>query len=132
MAREFSTIQVASAGGVLTITFDRPDSLNALNERMSIELAAGLRIAQRDDDVRCVVLTGAGRAFCSGQDLQEIGAGLAAEGGAEELDLGARLRQRYNPLITRIRTLEKPVIASVKRPVTSALIAHRSLKIGRI
>jgi 2-(1,2-epoxy-1,2-dihydrophenyl)acetyl-CoA isomerase len=120
MAKEFGTIQVASAGGVLTITLDRPDALNALNEQMSTELAAALRIAQRDDNVRCVVLTGAGRAFCSGQDLQEVGAGFAAEGVGQGLDLGARLRQRYNPLISRIRTLEKPVVASVNGAAAGA------------
>lgn len=118
MATTFSTIQVAAADGVLTITFNRAESLNALNEQMSTELAAALRTAQRDDGVRCVVLTGAGRAFCSGQDLKELQQRYVSTG--EGLDFGIRLRQRYNPLITRIRTLEKPVVASVNGLATGA------------
>ncbi|MFQ5807639.1 MAG: enoyl-CoA hydratase-related protein [Phycisphaerae bacterium] len=113
MAKSFSTIQVATEGGVLTITLDRPDSLNALNEQMSLELTAALRTAQRDDTVRCVVLTGAGRAFCSGQDLQAVQERYTASGDEQGVDFGALLRQKYNPLAARIRTLEKPVVASV-------------------
>lgn len=113
VATSFSTIQVASKGGVLTITFNRPDSLNALNEQMSIELVAALRSAQRDENVRCVVLTGAGPAFCSGQDLRVAQEHFAQSGGEAGLDFGALLRQKYNPVATRIRALEKPVVASV-------------------
>jgi 2-(1,2-epoxy-1,2-dihydrophenyl)acetyl-CoA isomerase len=116
MATKFSTIQVAAAGGVLTITLDRPDSLNALNEQMSLELAAALRTAQRDDGVRCVVLTGAGRAFCSGQDLRAVREHYAAGLDEQGVDFGALLRQKYNPLVARIRTLEKPVVAAVNGP----------------
>jgi 2-(1,2-epoxy-1,2-dihydrophenyl)acetyl-CoA isomerase len=116
MATGFGTIQVTSEGGVLTLTFSRPDSLNALNEQMSLELAAALRTAQRDDAVRCVVLTGAGRAFCSGQDLRAVQERYVAPGDDQGVDFGALLRQKYNPIAARIRTLEKPVVASVNGP----------------
>jgi len=120
MGKDFSTIQVAAEKGVLTITFRRPELLNALSEQMSLEIAAALRTAQRDAAVRCVVLTGAGRAFCSGQDLhaiQERYSGAADEPG---LDFGALLRQKYNPVVARIRTLEKPVVACVNGPAVGA------------
>jgi 2-(1,2-epoxy-1,2-dihydrophenyl)acetyl-CoA isomerase len=117
MATSLSTIQVSTADGVLTIALDRPDTLNALSDQMGTELAAALRTAQRDSGVRCVVLTGAGRAFCSGQDLRELG--QQHQAGAP-LDFGARLRQRYNPVITRLCTLEKPVVASVNGPAVGA------------
>lgn len=130
MSSAFTTIQAATTGGVLTLTLNRPEYYNAYNETMSVELAAALKTAERDDAIRCIVLTGAGKAFCSGQDLQEIrsryqkpegkggGADEVAErqsGGTvpESLDFGAHLRSKYNPLITRIRTLEKPFIAAV-------------------
>ncbi|TWT41028.1 1,2-epoxyphenylacetyl-CoA isomerase [Phycisphaerae bacterium RAS1] len=109
----YSTILASSSDGVLTITLNRPEALNAFNEQMSVELAAALRAAQRDDTVRCVVLTGAGRAFCSGQDLAEIRSRYSADPAAAKLDFGAHLRNKYNPLITRIRSLEKPVVAAV-------------------
>jgi 2-(1,2-epoxy-1,2-dihydrophenyl)acetyl-CoA isomerase len=112
MSAPLSTIQTVTEAGVLTITLNRPDSLNAFNEQMSVELGAALRAAQRDDAVRCVVLTGAGRAFCSGQDLQEI-RGRYQTAATEKLDFGAHLRNKYNPIVTRLRSLEKPVVAAV-------------------
>jgi 2-(1,2-epoxy-1,2-dihydrophenyl)acetyl-CoA isomerase len=113
MATSFSTIQVAAGGGVLKITLNRPDSLNALNEQMSIELAAALRMAERDRQLRCVVITGAGRAFCSGQDVRVIHEHYVASDDPQAMDFGTLLRQKYNPVISRLRTLEKPVIAGV-------------------
>jgi 2-(1,2-epoxy-1,2-dihydrophenyl)acetyl-CoA isomerase len=113
MSTTFSTIQAASDAGVLTITLNRPDALNAYNEQMSVELAAVLKTAQREDAIRCVVLTGAGKGFCSGQDLAEIRDRYTAGGPAKEIDFGHHLRQRFNPIVTRLRTLEKPVIASI-------------------
>jgi 2-(1,2-epoxy-1,2-dihydrophenyl)acetyl-CoA isomerase len=120
MATTFTTIQVSADAGVLTITFDRPDSRNALNEQMSIELSAALRTAQRDDKIRCIVLTGGGGAFCSGQDVREVHRRHQENDGRGILDFGALLRQKYNQLITRIRTLEKPFVASVNGPAAGA------------
>ncbi len=108
----FKTIQSAVESGVQIITLNRPEALNAFNDDMSVELAAALRLAQRDEAVRCLVLTGAGRAFCSGQDLQSIKRFYEADA-AERLDFAAHLRSKYNPLIERLRGLEKPVLAAV-------------------
>lgn len=122
MSSAFTTLQAATDGGVLTITLNRPDAYNAYNEQMSVELAAALKTAQREDAIRCVVLTGTGKAFCSGQDLKEIqgrytsvadmSASRILSAGAE-IDFAAHLRQKFNPIVTRLRTLEKPVIAAV-------------------
>jgi 2-(1,2-epoxy-1,2-dihydrophenyl)acetyl-CoA isomerase len=97
--------------GVLTITLNRPDVLNAFNTAMHQGLAAALANA-RADDVRAVVITGAGRGFCVGQDLTEF---REAAG-----DIGARLRTNYHPNVLAIRALEKPVIAAVNGPAAGA------------
>jgi 2-(1,2-epoxy-1,2-dihydrophenyl)acetyl-CoA isomerase len=113
MAANFTTIRVSADAGVLKITLDRPDALNALNEQMALELAAALRMAERDRQLRCVVLAGAGRAFCAGQDLRVIHEHHTAGDEPRAVDFGTLLRQKYNPVISRIRTLEKPVVAAV-------------------
>lgn len=91
---------------VATLTLDRPDALNALTVPLREALLAALRGIARDRGVRVVVLTGAGRAFCAGQDLRE-----RLEPGAEPLEV--EIRQRYNPVVTALRELPRPVIASV-------------------
>jgi len=101
-----STVLTALEGGVLTLTLNRPEVLNALNEQLTADLHDGLRFAERTPEVRCVVLTGAGRGFCSGQDLRE-------RTGGEAVSYGDSLRRRYSPVILRMRTMEKPVIAAV-------------------
>jgi 2-(1,2-epoxy-1,2-dihydrophenyl)acetyl-CoA isomerase len=120
MSSSFTTIETAAAGGVLTITLNRPDVFNAFNEAMSVELSAALRNAQRDDAVRCIVLTGAGKAFCSGQDLSEVRARYKTGAAPPELDFGAHLRQKFNPIVSRLRTIEKPVIAAVNGAAAGA------------
>lgn len=100
----YDTILVEVADGVATVTLNRPDSLNALNGAMRLELLAAFKAAGRDEAVRAVVLTGAGRGFCSGADLR---------GGATERDYRRVLTDEYNPLIVTIRELPKPVIAAV-------------------
>lgn len=112
MSKTFGAIKAASEDGVMTITLNRPDALNAFNEAMSVELGSALRTAQRDKQVRCIVLTGAGRGFCSGQDLAEI-QGCYDDDADDKMSFAGHLRQRYNPVITRLRTIEKPVIAAV-------------------
>jgi 2-(1,2-epoxy-1,2-dihydrophenyl)acetyl-CoA isomerase len=97
-------VETSREGAVLTIRLNRPDVLNAFNTEMHRALAAALKDA-RAPDVRAVVLTGAGRGFCVGQDLTEF---REAAG-----DIGARLRANYHPNVLAIRALEKPVIASV-------------------
>lgn len=113
MSSNFATIAVGVEAGVMTITLNRPEALNAFNETMSVELGAALKGAARDDAVHCVVLTGAGRAFCSGQDLHEIKNRYTGGADTTRLDFAAHLRQKYNPVVARLRTLEKPVIAAV-------------------
>lgn len=104
-------VETARAGGVLTITLNRPDVLNAFDTAMHRAFAAALKAA-RADDVRAVVLTGAGRGFCVGQDLTE----LRDEPG----DIGSRLRGNYHPNISAMRALEKPVIAAVNGAAAGA------------
>lgn len=100
------TILLDQREGILTITLNRPDVLNAVNDLMLRELYDALRQAARDVATRCVVLTGAGRGFCSGQDLRD-------RGGAATFSFSESLRTRYNPVILLIRTMEKPVVAAV-------------------
>ena len=95
---------------VRTITLNRPEVLNACNADMLVALSKAAKEAERDRSVRCVVLTGAGRAFCSGQDLAEVADRYKS---TEPIQLGGRLRELYNPIVLRLRTMEKPVIASV-------------------
>lgn len=114
----FQAIQTATEAGVLTITLNRPDAMNALNGQMCEELSAALKTAERDAEIRCVLLTGAGRAFCSGQDLAEIREHYTGE--RVTLDFGAHLRKRLNPIASRLRGLEKPVVAAVNGAAAGA------------
>ena len=104
-------VETSRDGAVLTITLNRPDVLNAFNTAMHRAFAAALKDA-RDGGVRAVVITGAGRGFCVGQDLTEF---REASG-----DIGARLRDNYHPNIRAIRALEKPVIAAVNGAAAGA------------
>ncbi|MFN8309988.1 MAG: enoyl-CoA hydratase-related protein [Chitinophagales bacterium] len=91
-------------GAVCTITLNRPDVYNAFNETLSAEFIDALKKASKDDAVRVVVITGAGKAFCSGQDLQDV---KKSEG---KRSLGESVQRRYNPMILGVRELWKPVI----------------------
>ena len=95
-------------GAIATITLDRPDALNALTVEMKLALREAVERAGADDAVRAVVLTGAGRGFCVGQDLREHADGL--EAGDNEL---TTVRDHYNPIVMALTTLPKPVIAAV-------------------
>lgn len=97
-------LQVDVTDGVSTLTLNRPDALNALNAGLRGELLGALKAAARDDAVRAVVLTGAGRAFCAGADLR---------GGSAEREFRRVITTEYNPIIRAIRELEKPVVAAV-------------------
>lgn len=103
---EYATIRYELDDGVLTLTLNRPDVLNALNRAMTTEIADALKIAERDPNVRCIVLTGAGRAFSSGEDLK-------ARTAEKNSDFGATLKERYNPIILKMRTMDKPVLGSI-------------------
>ncbi len=110
MADATSKLLIENDGAVRTLRLHRPDSLNALDNELLSALGKAVADAEKDKSVRCVVITGAGRGFCSGQDLADVGARSQSD---EPLELGAHLRDRYNPLITRLRTMEKPVLAAV-------------------
>jgi 2-(1,2-epoxy-1,2-dihydrophenyl)acetyl-CoA isomerase len=100
------TLLREAVDGVITLTLNRPDALNAFTVEMKEALLAALKDAARDKSVRVVVLTGAGRAFSAGQDLKE-------RQGPDVNDLGTELRTRYNPIILAMRRLEKPIIGAV-------------------
>lgn len=107
---EYETIEYAVADGVCTITLNRPDVYNAFNDALSKELSDALKAAGRDGDVRVVVMTGSGKAFSSGQDLGDLKEKYVP---GHVPHLGADLKKRYDPIIKRMRTMEKPIIAAV-------------------
>ena len=110
MASENGTVLVTNEGGVRTITLNRPKVLNAFNLELSTALNRAIAEVAGDEAVRCVVITGAGRAFCAGQDLIELSESYR---GDTPIELGQRLRDNYNPAFAGIRAMEKPVVASV-------------------
>ena len=106
MAYNFILVDIEA--GVMKITLNRPEVLNSFTLQMAQELHQALDVARAEKAVRAVLLTGAGRGFCAGQDL----AGVQLEGPGK-LDLGIIVRQTYNPLIAAIRKLDMPVICAV-------------------
>jgi 2-(1,2-epoxy-1,2-dihydrophenyl)acetyl-CoA isomerase len=104
-------VETSRDGAVLTITLNRPDVLNAFNAAMHAALGSALEEAG-DPEIRAVVLTGAGRGFCVGQDLTEFR--------EDPGDIGSRLRANYHPNVIAIRELEKPVIAAVNGAAAGA------------
>jgi 2-(1,2-epoxy-1,2-dihydrophenyl)acetyl-CoA isomerase len=97
-------------GGVAVITLDRPDVLNAFDDEFGAEFLARIQEASDNDAVRCIVITGAGRAFSSGEDLGALQSQYEA---GEAPPLGDTLVNRYNPTIKAIRNAPKPVVAAV-------------------
>lgn len=103
---DFQTLRYTNTNGVLTITMNRPESYNAFNEQMKKDMNDAFKEAEKDASVRCIVLRGAGeKAFCSGQDLKEHQ--------GSKRSLKDSLEKSYNPLIRKIRAIEKPVIAMI-------------------
>ena len=103
------TVLIRLEAGVLHLTLNRPEKLNSFNEEMHMALRAGITRAHEDADVRAVLLTGAGRGFCAGQDLGD----RDPRKGGPAPDLGKTLETFYNPTLRLIRSLEKPVICAV-------------------
>ena len=103
-----SSVLVSLDAGVLTVTLNRPDRLNAFNPEMHQLLRKALERALDEAAVRAVLLTGAGRGFCAGQDLSERN--VAAD---TPLDLSVSLGSHYNPLVRRLRELPKPIVCAV-------------------
>jgi 2-(1,2-epoxy-1,2-dihydrophenyl)acetyl-CoA isomerase len=111
---ELETVDVRVEDGAATIELNRPQVLNAWNTQLGADLLAALRAAAEDDDVRAVLLTGAGRAFSSGADLKDVSGGdVTADGHA---DVYKTLTERYHPIMRAIREIPKPVIAAVNGP----------------
>ena len=112
---EFQTIRFTVASGVATLTLARPERLNALNAAVHAEIRSALDAAEQDAAVRCLVITGEGRAFCSGQDLTER---VITDDG--KIDVGASLDRDYNPLVRRLVAFPIPTIAAVNGPAVGA------------
>ncbi|MBI4535738.1 MAG: enoyl-CoA hydratase/isomerase family protein [Ignavibacteriae bacterium] len=103
---QFQTLLYDLKDGILTITMNRPEVYNALNEQMKKDLNDVFREAEKDPSARCIVLCGAGdKAFCSGQDLKEHA--------GSKRSLKDSIEKSYNPLIRRMRSIEKPVIGMI-------------------
>ncbi|MDD3444330.1 MAG: 2-(1,2-epoxy-1,2-dihydrophenyl)acetyl-CoA isomerase PaaG [Zavarzinia sp.] len=123
--------------GVATITLNRPDKINAFNVAMHEMLREHLATIVADGAIRAIILTGAGRGFCAGQDLAD----RATKPGEAPPDLGQTIKTWYNPLVRRLRALPLPVIAAVNGIAAGAganlalaadiVIAGRSAKFGQ-
>lgn len=104
-----ASVLISVEAGLQTITLNRPDKLNAFNPEMHKALRAALDQALDERSIHALLLTGAGRGFCSGQDLSE----RRVEPGAAPIDLSVSLGSYYNPLVRRLRELPKPIVCAV-------------------
>ena len=100
----YETIHYEIQNHVAWITLNRPEKLNAFNEQLNKEVEHAVKNASKAQHVRCLVITGEGRAFCSGQDL---------DGVLDQIDHGEVLRKRYNPMVMAIDACDKPIVAAV-------------------
>jgi 2-(1,2-epoxy-1,2-dihydrophenyl)acetyl-CoA isomerase len=100
---EFKTVLYHKEGNILRITLNRPEVYNAFDDTLSYELQDALKAAEKDSEVRVIVLTGSGKAFCSGQDLKAIA-------GIEKRSFIDSINKRYNPIIRAMRNMPKPII----------------------
>ncbi|MGH3263848.1 MAG: enoyl-CoA hydratase-related protein [Trebonia sp.] len=116
-ARRYETIELHRSGAAATVVLNRPERMNAWSNALSAGLLDVLCDLAADDEVRAVMLTGAGRAFCSGADLKDKAVSASADG---RLDAGGALTRWYHPIITTIREMPKPVISAVNGPAAGA------------
>ena len=114
--RRYETVDVNRDGAAVKIALNRPDRMNAWSDGLSQDLLAVLREVAADETVRAVMLTGNGRAFCSGADLKD-GADDAVAG---KLDTYTTLTRWYHPIVTTIREMPKPVLTAVNGPAAGA------------
>lgn len=98
----YQTLLYQIEENICTITLNRPDRFNAFNEEMSKEFMDALKLAEKDVEVRVIIITGAGKAFCSGQDLKDIS--------GQKRSLADSIERRYNPMIRKVTGIEKPII----------------------
>jgi 2-(1,2-epoxy-1,2-dihydrophenyl)acetyl-CoA isomerase len=116
LTRRYETVEVNRDGAAVKIALNRPERMNAWSEGLSQDLLAVLREVAADETVRAVMLTGNGRAFCSGADLKD-GADDAVAG---KLDTYTTLTRWYHPIVTTIRQMPKPVLTAVNGPAAGA------------
>ena len=99
----YATILFEIAGNVATLTLNRPDKLNSFTNAMHREMRDALQKVRADSSVRVLVITGAGRGFCAGQDLSER---VMSGDAAADVDVGSTLEENYNPLVLGLRALQ--------------------------
>ncbi len=112
----WNTLIVEKKDGIATVTLNRPDRLNALNSELMTELGRALDEIEADAAIRCLLLTGAGRGFCSGADLAS--GDLNNDGGMP--DLGRALHDKYHPVIRKLAAYRMPVVCAVNGPAAGA------------
>ncbi|AXT52666.1 2-(1,2-epoxy-1,2-dihydrophenyl)acetyl-CoA isomerase [Aquimarina sp. BL5] len=102
-----NSIELEIQNGIAKVTLNRPETFNSFNREMALRLQDTLDTCETNDEVRAIILTGTGKAFCAGQDLKEVT--------SPELNPGFRkiLEEHYNPIVKRIRNIEKPIIAAI-------------------
>jgi 2-(1,2-epoxy-1,2-dihydrophenyl)acetyl-CoA isomerase len=105
----YQSVRLDTADGVATLTLNRPERLNSFTVAMHGEVRSALDAVVADPSVRCLILTGAGRGFCAGQDLSD----RAVAPDSEALDLGASIENHYKPLLLRLRRLRMPTVCAV-------------------
>ncbi|MEC5424082.1 enoyl-CoA hydratase-related protein [Virgibacillus sp. C22-A2] len=111
MDKDYQTIKYSIGFGVATITLNRPSSYNAFTVKMNQEIIRALKAASKDDSVRCIVLTGEGKAFCAGQDLSDVD---------EDTDHAEFLRSRYHPMMKVMKQTPKPIVAAINGTAAGA------------
>ena len=110
----YETVELERRGPGAIIRLNRPDTLNACNHALGIELLDAVRTVAADDEVRVVCVTGSGRAFCSGADLRDLTSrGVTADG---QIDVQTTLTTVYHPILTTLRRMPKPVVAAINGP----------------
>ena len=114
LAHAYETVNLHRSGGAAKIELNRPESMNAWNRQFGLDLLGAVEACANDPEVRSVLLTGAGRGFSSGADLKDMQHQELSENGRP--DVYKVLTERYHPIITGLRTMEKPVIAGVNGP----------------
>lgn len=112
----WNTLIVDKTGGVATVTLNRPERLNAMSNELMVELHKALGEIEADDGMRCLLITGAGRGFCSGADLAS--GDLMQDGGPP--DLGRALHTNYHPVIRKLAAYRMPVVTAINGPAAGA------------
>lgn len=113
----YETVKTELKNGVFWMSLNRPDRLNAFNEQMGVDLLEALKEGEKNSEARCLVLTGEGRAFSVGEDLN---ANKAMIESGKPVHLGETVQRKYNPIVQRIRRMEKPVLAAVNGTTAGA------------